>query len=37
MKEYRCPKCGKLLFKGKFAGLVAIVCRCCKKESTFAE
>nr|DAF88318.1 MAG TPA: DNA-directed RNA polymerase [Siphoviridae sp. ctt8434] len=30
MKEYRCM-CGKLLFKGKFKGIISIMCRHCKK------
>lgn len=36
MKEYRC-KCGKLLFKGKFKGIIEIICRHCKKKIEFQE
>lgn len=36
IKEYRC-KCGKLLFKGNFKGVVQIVCKHCKKMIEFQE
>jgi phage FluMu protein Com len=26
VKEWRCPHCGKLLFKGDFVGLIEIRC-----------
>jgi phage FluMu protein Com len=28
MKEYRCPVCKKLLFKGLFDGVIEIKCKC---------
>ena len=31
MKEYRCDKCNKLLFKGKFLGIIEILCNRCKQ------
>ncbi len=31
MKEYRCNKCNKLLFKGNFTGIIEILCNRCKK------
>lgn len=31
MKEYRCNKCDKLLFKGYFTGIIEIMCNRCKK------
>ena len=31
MKEYRCVKCNKLLFKGTFTGMIEILCNRCKK------
>ena len=31
MKEYRCNKCNKLLFKGNFTGMIEILCNRCKK------
>ena len=31
MKEYRCTECNKLLFKGKFVGIIEILCNRCKK------
>lgn len=36
MKEYRCM-CGKLLFKGKFKGIISIICRHCKRMNEFQE
>jgi len=35
IKEYRCPKCHKLLFKGKYVGVIEIRCKCCKKNCKF--
>ena len=29
MKDYRCPNCGKVLFKAEGNGLVQILCRPC--------
>ena len=34
MKEYRCI-CGKLLFKGKFKGIIEIKCQKCKLLNNF--
>lgn len=31
MEEHRCKNCHKLLFKGKFIGLIYIMCGRCKK------
>ena len=31
MEEHRCKGCHKLLFKGKFIGLIQIMCGRCKK------
>lgn len=31
MKEYRCTKCNKLLFKGNYIGSIEILCTRCKK------
>ena len=31
MKEHRCKKCNKLLFKGKFIGIIEILCSRCKE------
>ena len=31
MKEYRCKHCNKLLFKGKYFGIIEILCNRCKK------
>jgi phage FluMu protein Com len=31
MKEYRCNKCNKLLFKGNFEGKIEIICNRCKE------
>ena len=28
--EYRCINCNKLLFKGKFEGIIEIMCNRCK-------
>lgn len=30
-EEYRCKECHKLLFKGKFIGIIEILCNRCKK------
>lgn len=30
MKEFRCPHCNKLLFKGNFKGKIEIKCGKCK-------
>lgn len=30
MIEFRCPKCKKLLFKGKYEGTIEIKCSKCK-------
>lgn len=37
MKEYRCNKCNKLLFKGKFLGIIEILCNRCKKINKIEE
>lgn len=37
LEEKRCPVCKKLLFKGKFKGVVEIKCRNCKQISKFEE
>ena len=31
MKEYRCKQCNKLLFKGKYFGIIEILCNRCKQ------
>lgn len=31
MNEYRCEECHKLLFKGKFTGIIEVMCVRCKK------
>ena len=31
MIEYRCDKCNRLLFKGKYVGTIEILCNRCKK------
>lgn len=31
MIQYRCDKCNKLLFKGKYEGTIEILCNRCKK------
>ena len=31
MEEYRCKNCNRLLFKGKFVGIIQILCHRCKK------
>ena len=31
MIEYRCDKCNKLLFKGKYEGTIEILCNRCKE------
>jgi phage FluMu protein Com len=31
MIEYRCISCNKLLLKGKFKGIIEILCNRCKK------
>lgn len=33
--DFRCKKCNKLLFKGKFIGKVEIVCNRCKNKNVF--
>lgn len=30
MLEFRCTKCNKLLFKGKYLGIIQIMCTRCK-------
>lgn len=30
MIEYRCKKCNKLLFKGKYKGTIEILCNRCR-------
>lgn len=37
MKEYRCEKCHKLLFKGQFNGIVEILCTRCKEVNRIIE
>lgn len=31
MSDFRCMKCNKLLFKGKYIGTIQIMCSRCKK------
>ena len=31
MKEYRCNKCNKLLYKGRYIGTIEILCNRCKE------
>ena len=35
MKEHRCLKCKKLLFKGNFKGKIEILCPRCKSKAKF--
>ena len=35
MREYRCPKCKKLLFIGNMKGDIEIICKNCKKKTHF--
>lgn len=35
MEECRCKKCNKLLFKGKYRGIIEIICNRCKTIQTF--
>lgn len=37
MKEYRCKQCNKLLFKGKFIGLIEVLCNRCKQVNKITE
>lgn len=37
MKEYRCKKCNKLLLKGKFLGIIEILCNRCKQINRIEE
>lgn len=37
MKEYRCSKCKKLIFKGSFLGKIETVCIRCKTKNRINE
>lgn len=37
MKEYRCKHCNKLLFKGKYFGIIEILCNRCKQLNKIEE
>jgi phage FluMu protein Com len=36
-REYRCPKCGRLLFVGRFAGWIETHCAKCKRVRRFEQ
>ena len=37
MKKYICRRCGRVLFIGKFKGIISIMCRRCKIKNIYIE
>jgi phage FluMu protein Com len=37
LSDYRCPNCSRLLLKGKYDGIIEIICRHCREPVTFQE